>query len=121
MGALRTGRRSDRRAAKPAARSNRSNVFHRSLRCEILEDRCLLALAPLNVALVNDAIAQAQQVRDAAAMETTAIVYRSDSMTTTGLDDLDATASSLMSARLPTDVRRLADKREIDLIFAKAS
>ncbi|MCX5676783.1 MAG: DUF4347 domain-containing protein [Planctomycetota bacterium] len=61
---------------------------------EPLEDRCLLSVAPLNVVLVSDAVAQAQQVRAAAAKDTIAIVYHSDTMTTTGLVDLLASVSA---------------------------
>ena len=60
----------------------------------MLEDRCLLSIAPLNVALVSDAVAQAQQVRAAAAKDTIAIVYHADTMTTTGLVDLLASVST---------------------------
>ena len=73
---------SGRNAAKPADRDNRRGVFHRLLRCEPLEDRSLLSVAPptilpLNVVLISDAVAQAQQIRAAAAMDTIPIVYHS--------------------------------------------
>jgi hypothetical protein len=61
---------------------------------ETLESRTLLSVAPLNVALVSDAVAQAQEVRAAAAKDTIAIVYQSDNMTTTGLVDLLASVSA---------------------------
>ncbi|MBU4399613.1 MAG: DUF4347 domain-containing protein, partial [Planctomycetes bacterium] len=72
----------------------RRNVYHRRLRMEPLEDRCLLSVAPLSVALISDAVAEAQQVRAAAAMDTIAIVYNADTMTTTGLVDLLASVSA---------------------------
>jgi len=50
--------------------------------------------APLKVALVSDAVAQAEQVRAAAAKDTIAIVYHSVSMTTAGLVDLLASISA---------------------------
>ena len=61
---------------------------------ETLESRTLLSVAPLNIALVSDAVAQAQEVRAAAAKDTIAIVYQSDKMTTTGLVDLLASVSA---------------------------
>jgi hypothetical protein len=72
----------------------RCGLFHRRLLVEPLEDRWLLSVAPLNVVLVSDAVAQVQQVCDAAAKDTIAIVYHSDSMTTTGLVDLLASVST---------------------------
>ena len=75
----------------------RRDPRHRRLMCEALEDRTLLSVAapaPLNVALISDAVAQAQQVRDAAANGTIAIVYHSDTMTTMGLDNLLASVSA---------------------------
>ncbi len=72
----------------------RRDVYNRRLRMEPLEDRCLLSVAPLSVALISDAVAEAQQVRAAAAMDTIAIVYHADTMTTTGLVDLLASVSA---------------------------
>jgi hypothetical protein len=54
----------------------------------------MLSVTPLKVALVSDAIAQAEQVRNAAAEDTIAIVYQSDKMTLTGLVDLLASVSA---------------------------
>jgi len=54
----------------------------------------LLSLPPLNVALISDAVAQAQQVRAAATTGTIAIVYHSNTMTTPGLVDLLAAVSA---------------------------
>ncbi len=65
----------------------------RRLAVESLESRCLLSVAPLNVALVSDAVAQAQEVRAAAAKGTIALVYPAASMTSTGLVDLLASVS----------------------------
>jgi len=87
----------------------RRDVFHRPLRCEPLEDRCLLSVAPLDVVLVSDAVAQAQQVRDAAATDTVAIVYHADTMTTTGLVDLgkgdDLSLAMGYNGQAPTTMR----------------
>src|SRR5436309_373710 len=67
---------------------------NRPLRVEPLEVRYVLAVAPLNVALISDDVAQAQQVRAAATKETIAIVYHADTMTTTELVDLLAAVSA---------------------------
>jgi hypothetical protein len=75
-----------RRASRKSNRSRR--LWH-----EFLEERCLLSSAPLNVALISDAVAQAEQIRLAAAQETIAIVYHADTMTTDGLVDLAASIS----------------------------
>ena len=50
--------------------------------------------APLNVALVSDAVTQAEQVRAAAGKDTIAIIYQSDRMTPNGLADLLASVSA---------------------------
>lgn len=62
------------------------------------EYRYLPSVSPLNVALVSDAVAQAEQIRRAAAEDTIAIVYPSDSMTTTGFVDLLATVAAAHNA-----------------------
>ena len=83
-----------------AATANRGRARFRNLSVppptglEPLEDRCLLSVAPLNVALISDAVAQAQQVRAAAANGTIAIVYHADTMTTSGLVNLLASVSA---------------------------
>jgi len=70
------------------------SVYHRRLACEALEDRSLLSVTPLNVVLISDAVAQAGLVHRAAAKDTIAIVYRADTMTTTGLVGLVASLSA---------------------------
>jgi uncharacterized repeat protein (TIGR02543 family) len=50
--------------------------------------------APLNVALVSDAVEQAEQVCAATAEDTITIIYHSDSMTPNGLADLLASVSA---------------------------
>jgi len=52
------------------------------------KNRRLHSVAPLNVVLVSDSVAQAEQIRRAAAGDTIAIVYHSESMTTAGLISL---------------------------------
>ena len=88
------GLRSERRSTKLRQSVFGLSRYHRRLVCEPLEDRCLLSVAPLNVALISDGVAQAQQVRAAAAKDTIAIVYNSDAMTTNGLVDLLASVSA---------------------------
>ena len=61
---------------------------------EQLENRFMPSVAPLNVVLVSDAVAQAEQIRKAATKDTIAIIYNSDKMTTTGLVDLLASVSA---------------------------
>lgn len=79
-------------SGRPSGKQRQNSLgispYHRRLALEALEVRTLLAAAPLNVALISDAVAQAQQVRAAAAPGTIAIVYPSATMTTAGLDDL---------------------------------
>ena len=53
-----------------------------------------LAVAPLNVALVSDAVAQAELIQETAARDTIVIVYRADSMTTSGLVHLLSAVSA---------------------------
>jgi len=60
----------------------------------------LLSVAPLSVALVSDAVAQAQQVCAAAAKDTIAIGYDADTMTTAGLVDLLASVSAAHNGAL---------------------
>ena len=98
---MRQGRRSPKRAtvfqrhtAKPRQSTFGLSPYHRRLGFEALELRTLLSVAPLNVALISDAVAQAQQVRTAAANGTIAIVYHAETMTTTGLVDLLASVST---------------------------
>lgn len=71
--------------------------YHRRLRYEAIEVRTLLSVTPLNVALISDAVTQAQQVRAAAASGTIAIVYHADTMTANGLVDLLASVSEAHS------------------------
>ena len=79
---------------------------YRRLQIQPLEDRSLLSVAPptflpLNVVLISDAVAQAPQVRDAAANGTIAIVYRADTMTTTGLvNTLESVSAAHDGARI---------------------
>ena len=72
----------------PTRISSHLHVHNRRLLCEPLEDRRLLSVAPLNVVLISDAVAQAQQIRAAAAIDTIAIVYHADNITTSGLVNL---------------------------------
>ena len=86
-------KRGGRRARRSTKQRRNAIGHHRGLALEPLEDRTLLSvaplnIAPLNVALVSDAVAQAQQVRAAAANGTIAIIYNAGTMTTTGLVDL---------------------------------
>jgi hypothetical protein len=86
--------RTSKRSTHDARRSKsgpRQGIQHRRLGIEPLEVRTLLSI---NVVLISDAVAQAQQVRDAAAKDTIAIVYHNDTMTTTGLADLLASVSA---------------------------
>ena len=66
----------------------RFRVHHRRLSYESLEDRRLLSVAPLNVALISDAVAQAEEIQRAATKDTIAIIYHADTMTTAGMVDL---------------------------------
>ena len=92
---LKRSGRSERYTRKPR-RNAIGRLGHRGrpLGMEPLEDRRMLAVTPLSVVLVSDAVAQAQQVCVAAAKETIAIVYHSDSMSTTGLVNLLASVSA---------------------------
>jgi hypothetical protein len=67
------------------------------LAVETLEERTLLSLS---VVLISDAVAQAQQIRAAAATDTIAIVYHADTMTTAGMADLLASVSAAHSGDL---------------------
>ena len=103
---LKSGTRSERHTAKPR-RDFLGGLGHhnRRLILEELEDRRLLSVAPptvlpLNVVLISDAVAQAPQIRAAAAMDTIPIVYHSDMMTTIGLDNLLATVSAAHNGAL---------------------
>ena len=72
-------------------------MFNRLLRHEPLEDRSLLSVAPvlpLSIALISDAVVQAEQIQQAAAKDTIAIVYDADTMTTSGLVDLVKSVSA---------------------------
>ena len=106
--------RSRQLAASRKATVRRAAPHERPLRCEPLEDRALLSVDPwpafagleqgdatvspidegpiheasLNVAVISDAVAQAEQIRQAAAPDTIAIVYDADTMTTAGLVEL---------------------------------
>lgn len=76
---------------KPPAKSRHSTRWLKPA-FESLEDRITPRAAgvdaALNVVLVSDAVAQAQEIRRAAATGTIAIVYRAEIMTTTGWVDL---------------------------------
>ena len=74
--------------------------FNRRLVCEALEDRRLLSLAPLNVALISDAVAQAEQIRFAAAKDTIAVIYHANDMTTAGMVDFLAAVSAAHNGAL---------------------
>ena len=91
---LKWATRSHRRRSKPRQGTLGLSRYQRRLRMESLEVRTLLSVAPLNVALISDAVAQAQQVRAAAATGTIAIVYHADTMTTAGLVNLLASVSA---------------------------
>lgn len=71
-----------------------ATIWDDSSKMEPLEDRYLFSVIPLNVVLVSDAVAQAEQIRRAATGDTIAIIYHSNSMTTTGLVDLLASVSA---------------------------
>ena len=96
-----------KRSAQPSrpCRTRRSNkkcqptISHRTLGCDWLEERCLLSVAPLNIALISDAVAQAEQIRQAAAKDTLAIVYDAESITTSGLVNLVKSASAVRGLR----------------------
>lgn len=86
--------RARRGTSKPRRAGLGLSVRHRRLRIEVMEDRTLLSVAPMNVALVSDAVARAEQIRQAAAKDTIAIIYDADSMTTAGLVDLLGSVSA---------------------------
>ena len=71
-----------------------ATILEYSSNAGALKNHCLLSVSPLNVALVSDAVEQAEQIRRAAAKDTIAIIYHSDTMTTTGLVDLLASVSA---------------------------
>ncbi len=52
------------------------------------------AVAPLNVVLISDAVAQAEQIQEAAAPDTIAMIYDSDAVTRTEMVDLLASVSA---------------------------
>jgi autotransporter-associated beta strand protein len=85
--------KSDNRNAKARRSGNEVlRSYHRGLRCESLEVRRLLSLAPLvaplNIALISNGVAQAAEIQHAAAAGTIAIVYDANSISTTGLVNL---------------------------------
>ena len=91
--------RSERRNPTPRHSIAGPTPYHRRLICEELEDRRLLSVAPptilpLNVVFISDAVAQAPQIRAAAAIDTIPIVYNADTMTATRMGDLLASVSA---------------------------
>ena len=90
---------------------------NRRLIVEALEDRRLLSVAPLNIALISDAVAQAAQIQHAAAQDTIATVYHADTMTATGMVDLLESVSAAHDGALIEHVGFVAhgSSGEIDL------
>ena len=93
--------KSKQRRSKPRRNTLGNSAYHRRPGFETLEVRSLLSVAPLNVALISDAVAQAQQVRAAAMPDTIAIVYRAENMTTFELVNLlDSVSAAHGGARI---------------------
>ena len=79
---------------KPHRSTNGLCLTHRRLAVRPLEDRQMLSGTPLDVALISDSVAEAQQIQKAAAKDTIAIVYQAETMSTAGLVDLLASVSA---------------------------
>ena len=90
-----------RRCSHARSRKDRGRLLGeglgRLLAIETLEDRSLLSV---NVVLISDAVAQAQQIRAAAAPDTIAIVYDADTVSTTGLINLLTSVSATHNGAL---------------------
>ena len=74
--------------------SRRSSPRFRRLFLEGLEGRWLLSARPLDLVLISDSVTQAEQIRVAAAKDTIALIYHTDTMTAEGLVDLVASVSA---------------------------
>ena len=85
--------------------------YSRRLLCEELEDRRLLSLAPLNVALISSGVAQAAQIQHAAAKDTIPIIYNADTMTVTGMVDLLQSVSAAHDGDLIGPCRHRRERR----------
>ena len=88
------------RNRKPHHRASNLSIHSRKLTLEPLEDRRMLSVSPLNIALISDAVAQAEQIQQAATEDTIAIIYDADTMTTSGLVDLVESVSAAHNGAL---------------------